>query len=107
MVSRSSRCSRSHDVRICRNGRSQVTRPCAVDGDPFGHLDAELAGAGAAGLQHLQQLRVRGDAGAAADELDRRALIDVGLPADLTQECGAEQPRHRAADDNGAPRFTA
>ena len=81
--------------------------PLAIDGDPFRYLDAELAGAGAACLQHRQQFRMRGDTGAAPDQFDRRALVDVGLPADLTQECGAEQPRHRAADDDGAPRFAA
>ena len=42
----------------------------AVDRDALGHLDAELAGAGAARLQRLQQFRMRGDAGAAADQFD-------------------------------------
>src|SRR5262249_52667186 len=33
---------------------------------------------------------------------DGRALIDVDQPADLAQEGCAEQPRHRAADDDRA-----
>src|SRR5215475_4708732 len=41
-----------------------------------------------------------GDAGAAADELDGRALTDVDLPAGLTEERRTEQARHRAADDD-------
>jgi hypothetical protein len=35
-----------------------------------------------------------GNARATADELDLRALIDIGLPADLPQERRAEQARH-------------
>jgi len=35
-----------------------------------------------------------GDAGAAADELDLRALVDIDLPADLPQERRAEQALH-------------
>ena len=44
---------------------------------------------------------MRGDAGAAADQFDAGAFVDVGIPADLAQERGAEQSRHRAADDDG------
>ena len=56
-------------------------------------------------FERVEQFGMRGDAGAAADQFDARALVDVAIPADLAQECGAEQPRHRAADDDGAPRF--
>jgi hypothetical protein len=58
-------------------------------------------------LQRLHQLGMRRDAGAAADQLDRRALEDVDLPADLAQERGGEQPRHRAADRDRAARGPA
>ncbi len=76
--------------------------PIAVERDAFVDLDAEIAGAGAARLQRVQQFRVGGDAGAAADQLDGRALVDIGLPADLPQERRGEEARHRAADDDGA-----
>src|SRR5580693_1086765 len=75
-----------------------------VDGEPFWYFDAEIVGSGAAALQRLQQFGVRRDAGAAADELDRRALVDVDIPADPPQESGAEQARHRTAD-NDRPAF--
>ncbi len=74
----------------------------AVDGDAPLHRDAEGLGPGAALLQRLHQLRMGGDAGAAADQLDRRALVHVHLPADLAQERGREQARHRSTDDDGA-----
>ena len=77
--------------------------PLAVDGDALFDLDAEIARAGAAFLQRLQQFGMGGDAGAAADQLDRRALEHVDVPADPAQERGGEQARHRAADDDGAP----
>ena len=102
MVSRSSRCSRSQEVRICGRRFSAITRPGTVERDAPLDLDAEIAGAGAAAFERLQQLRVRGDAGAAPNQLDRRALVDVGIPADLPQERGREQARHRTADDDGA-----
>ena len=54
-------------------------------------------------FQRLQQFRMRGDAGAAADQLDRRAFEHVDVPADPAQERRGEQARHRAADDDGAP----
>jgi hypothetical protein len=44
-----------------------------------------------------------GNAGAAPDQLHFRALVDVHIPTDLTQECGGEQTGHRAANDDGAP----
>src|SRR6266540_5421635 len=73
----------------------------AVDRHALGNFDAEIARAGAAGLQRVEQFRVRRDAGAAADQFDRRTLVDVGLPADLAQERRGEQARHRAANDDG------
>ena len=63
----------------------------AVDGDALGYLDAEPLGAGAARLERVEQFGMAGDASAAADQLDLRALVDVDLPADLAQEGGAEQ----------------
>src|SRR5882757_2245609 len=74
----------------------------AIDGDALRYLDAEIARAGAAALQRLQQFGVGGDAGAAADELHGRALEHVDVPADAAQEGRREQARHRAADDDGA-----
>ena len=73
----------------------------AVERDPLLDLDAELARAGAARGQRMQQLRMGGDAGAAADQLDAGALVDVAVPADPAQERGGEQARHRTADDDG------
>ncbi len=75
----------------------------AVDGDAPGDLDPEIAGAGAALLQRFQELGMGGDAGTAPDQLHRRALEHVNVPADPAQECGTEQARHRAADDDRAP----
>jgi len=63
----------------------------AVDGDALLDLDAEIARAGAAFFQRLEQLGVGGDAGAAADQLDGRALEHVHVPADPAQEGGSEQ----------------
>ena len=59
----------------------------AVYCDTLGNLDAEHFGAGAARFQSFHEFGVPGDAGAAADQLDRRSLIDVDVPADLAQEC--------------------
>src|SRR5581483_3458877 len=79
----------------------------AVERDALGHLDAEPLGAGAARGQRVEQLGMAGDAGTAADQLDPGALVDVDLPADLAQEGGGEQPRHRAANDDGPPMAAA
>src|SRR5262249_38730357 len=78
-----------------------------VDGDAPRNLDAEVARAGTARLQRLQQFRMGGDAGAAPDQLHRRALEHVDVPADPAQEGRSEQARHRAADDDGAPAAAA
>src|SRR5262249_12808538 len=75
----------------------------AIEGDAFFNLDAEVPGPGAALLQGLQQFRMGGNSGAAADQFDRRALIDLGAPADLPQERRTEEARHRAADDDRPP----
>jgi hypothetical protein len=77
--------------------------PFTVDGDSLGDLDAEIASAGAALFQRFQQFGMGGDSGAAADELDGRALEHVDVPADPAQERRGEQARHRASDDDGAP----
>ena len=102
MVSRSSRCNRSQDVRICGSRFSAITRPVTVECYTPLDLDAEIVGGGAAVFKRLQQLWVRRDAGATPNQLNRRTLIDVGIPADLPQECGCEQARHRTTDDDGA-----
>ena len=81
---------------LCNHVPGTVQRYTPLD------LDAEIVGVGAAASKRLQQLRVRGDAGATPNQLDRRTLIDVGIPADLPQECGGEQARHRTTDDDGA-----
>ena len=47
----------------------------AVDGDAFFDLDPEIADAGAASLQRLDQFGMHGDPGAAADQFDARALV--------------------------------
>src|SRR5262249_47275156 len=74
----------------------------AVESDAFLDLDAEVAGAGAALVKRVQQLRMGGDPGAAADQFDRRALIDVGVPPLLPQERRGKQAGHRATDNDGA-----
>src|SRR5262249_26242251 len=75
----------------------------AVDGDPLVHRDPEVAGAGAAPFEPLQELGVPGDAGAAPAQLDCGTFEHAHVPADLAQERGGEQARHRSADDDGAP----
>ena len=80
--------------------------PLTVDREALRHLEAEVFGPGTACLERVHQFGMRGDAGAAAFELDRRALVDIDLPADLAQERGAEQARHRAADDDCAFAFS-
>ena len=57
MVARSSRCKRSGDA----------ARP--VDSEAPRDLDAEVFGAGAAAIERVEQFRMGGDAGAAADQL--------------------------------------
>ena len=74
-----------------------------IERDPFVDRDAEVLGAGAAGLQCRQQFGVRGDAGAAPDQFDAGALIDIGLPADLAQERRGEQAGHGPTNDDSAP----
>src|SRR5262249_45475881 len=74
----------------------------AIQGDSFLDLDAEVEGARAALSKPVQQLRGSGEPRAAADQPDRRALVDVGLPSFLPQERRGEEPRHGAADDHGA-----
>src|SRR5262245_30189878 len=76
--------------------------PVAVECDALLDFDAEVARAGAARAKRLQQLRMGGDAGAAADQFHRRALINVGVPPLLPQERRGKQAGHRPADDEGA-----
>lgn len=53
-------------------------------------LDAEHLSARAARFECLQPLGMPGDAGAVADQLDMRALVEVHVPADLVQECSGK-----------------
>ena len=73
-----------------------------VDRDALGYLDTKVLGAGPARFQSFKEFRVAGDAGAAADQFDARALIDGHVPADLPQERRGEEAGHRAANDDGA-----
>jgi hypothetical protein len=57
--------------------------PLAVERDAPLAIDAEVAHARAALLERLDQLRVRGDAGAAPDQFHRRTLVHIDVPADL------------------------
>src|SRR5581483_3821099 len=75
----------------------------AIEPDAPFAVDAEVAQARAALLERFEELRVGRDAGAAADQLDRRALVDVGVPSQPREERGDEETRHGAADDDGAP----
>src|SRR4029450_9978974 len=95
MVARMSRCNRSQEVRICGRCFSAMTRPSRSSVMRF-------AGASATLFQRLQEFGMGGNARAAADELDRRALIDIDLPSDLPQERRAEEARQRATDDDPA-----
>jgi hypothetical protein len=36
-------------------------------------------------------------------KIEREVRVDVHIPADLTQECGGEQPGNRTADNDRAP----
>ena len=87
---------------ICRSGRCFGDAALTVERDALGYLDAEILGAGAGRFERVQQFGMCRDAGAAADQFDVRAFVHIDVPADLAQERGAEQSRHRAADDDGA-----
>src|SRR5262245_47789036 len=76
--------------------------PVAVESNALLDFDAEVARTGAARAKRVQQLRMGGDPGAAADQLDRRALINVCVPPLLPQERRSKQAGHRSADDDGA-----
>ena len=54
--------------------------------------------------QHVDQLRMGADAGAAADEVSGVALEHDDVPADVAQEMRRQQSAERAADDQGARR---
>src|SRR4029077_14989236 len=74
----------------------------AINRDAFRNFYAKILGAGATRFQRIEQFRMTGDSGAAADQLDAGTLVDVDVPFDLPQERGGEQPRHRAANYDGA-----
>ena len=80
-------------------------RARSVEGPAHGDIDAEVPARIAAGrAQHRAHLGMRDDAGAAADEADVDALIDVGFPSRAAQQDGREQAAHGAADHQCAPR---
>ena len=62
-------------VLFCDHASGTVERDALLD------LDAKVTGAGAALLQRFQQLWMCRDAGAAADQFNRRAFINVGRPS--------------------------
>ena len=53
----------------------------AIEGNPFVHGNAEIAQRCAAQLEHLKQLVVSDNAGAATEQLDRRPFIDLPHPS--------------------------
>jgi hypothetical protein len=75
----------------------------AVNDDALFHLHTELAQRNPAALQRFQEFRMGRNACAPADELDGGALVNMRVPTDLPQEGCSEEPRHRPADNNGAP----
>ena len=79
-------------------------RARAVERPPHGDVDAEiLAWIAARRAQHRAHFLMRDDAGAAADEPDIDALVDVGLPSRAPQQDGGEQTAHGPADHQSAP----
>ncbi len=50
--------------------------------------------------QHVPELGMRNDAGAAPSELGADALVDVDTPTRLAKQEGGEETAHGAADDN-------
>ena len=82
--------------------------PVPVERAAAQHLDAEIrARIDADGADGFAQLRMRDDAGAAAGELGIGPLKDVDMPAAPAQQERREQAAHRAADDDGTPRFVS
>ena len=76
----------------------------AVERPAHGDIDAEvLARIATGGAQHCAHLFMRDDAGAASDQPDVDAFVDVGLPSGAPQQDGREQAAHGAADHQGAP----
>src|SRR5258708_2916818 len=102
MVSRRSRCSRSQEVRICGRYFSAMTRPPRSramrfsTSTPRSRVPAPLVRSASSNSGWVV------NPGAAADQFDRRALIDVGVPPLLPQEGRGKQAGHRPADDYGA-----
>jgi hypothetical protein len=79
---------------VLRNQTSvQAEHPSHLDGD------AECAGVEAQELEHLQDLRMRRNAGAAAGQLGPGALEHHDLDAAPAQQQSREQPGDRPPDD--------
>ena len=76
MVARSSRCRRSQEVRSCRSGRSSMTRPSRSIAMRFSTWNEPPVPAPLFSSASSNS-GMGGDAGAAADQFDRRALEDV------------------------------
>src|SRR5262249_41217989 len=70
--------------------------PISIESAAFLDLNAEVTRARAALLKRFQQFRMGGDPRAAANEFDRGALVDVGVPSLLPQERRGEEPGYRA-----------
>src|SRR5262249_2107128 len=74
--------------------------PVAIESDAFLDLDAEVTRSRAARLKRFQEFWMGGDPRTAADQLDRRALVDVGVPSLPAQgrpiRAAAGTPRRRA-----------
>ena len=77
----------------------------AVQGPPPAHFDPELdVGIEPQGTEHGAQLRLRYDPGAAAGELAGHVLEHFDVPSAARERQRGEQPAHRAADHERAPR---
>src|SRR5215475_4541346 len=68
--------------------------PVAIESDASLDLDAEVTRCRAARLKRFQEFWMGGDPRTASDQLDRGALVDVGVPSLLTQEHRGEEPGH-------------
>ena len=79
--------------------------PLRVDDLAGGDGDAEFVGGEAERAQPLDEFGLGDDAGAAAGQFAAHPLVNIHLPAGPAQQKAAQQAAHRAADDDGAPRF--
>ena len=72
----------------------------AVERDALGNIDAEsLVDVDADPRETLEELGMRDDAGAAADQIIARVLEHVDIPAVSQQQIRREEPAERSADN--------